>query len=283
MPDAPSTTPVVRVFVSSTFLDMRAERERLAKHVFPRLRQFCSERGLVFVDVDLRWGIPDEEKAEGRVLPICLGEIEKCRPWFVGLLGDRYGWVPQELPPALIEAIPWLARYPGRSITELEFLSGALLSETANSHAFLYLKRTPEVIDGGDAPMHAGPLEQLKARVRSCGAHVREGYTDAAELGELVWSDLRAAIEREFGDRTLPDPREQERAEQRAFGERRTQGYVPRPRLSSFIDEHLAGAQHPLLVTGPAGIGNRPCFRAGSPGVERRWGRGRRRRRGPDH
>ena len=64
---------VIRVFVSSTFADMHAEREELVKRVFPELRKLCEARGVTWGEVDLRWGIPDERKAEGKVLPICLG------------------------------------------------------------------------------------------------------------------------------------------------------------------------------------------------------------------
>ena len=56
----------VRVFISSTFQDMHAEREELVKFTFPELRRRCRERRVEFVDVDLRWGNPDEQKAEGR-------------------------------------------------------------------------------------------------------------------------------------------------------------------------------------------------------------------------
>ena len=89
---------VVRVFVSSTFKDMHAEREELIKRIFPQLRKLCEQRGVTWTEVDLRWGITDEQKAEGKVLPICLEEIKRCRPFFIGLLGERYGWVPEEVP-----------------------------------------------------------------------------------------------------------------------------------------------------------------------------------------
>jgi preprotein translocase subunit SecA/nephrocystin-3 len=82
---------VVRVFISSTFRDMQADREELVKQAFPRLRQRCERRGVVWGEFDLRWGITDEQKAEGQVLPICLTQIGRCRPFFIGLLGERYG------------------------------------------------------------------------------------------------------------------------------------------------------------------------------------------------
>ena len=85
----------VRVFISSTFRDMHAERDYLVKFVFPQVRKLCESRGVTFTDVDLRWGVTDEQRAEGKVLPICLQEIKGCRPFFIGLLGERYGWVPE--------------------------------------------------------------------------------------------------------------------------------------------------------------------------------------------
>jgi len=99
---------VVRVFVSSTFRDMYAERDELAKFTFMELRHRCRERQVELVEVDLRWGITDEQASEGKVLPICLAEIQRTRPYFIGMLGERYGWVPDEIPPALIEQEPWL-------------------------------------------------------------------------------------------------------------------------------------------------------------------------------
>ncbi len=94
MNDKTQTPQSGRVFISSTFRDMHAERDWLAKYVFPELRERCAGRGLDFVDVDLRWGVTEEEAEKGAVLDICLEEIEKSRPLFIGILGERYGWVP---------------------------------------------------------------------------------------------------------------------------------------------------------------------------------------------
>jgi hypothetical protein len=50
---------VIRVFVSSTFRDMFAEREELVKQIFPQLRKLCDQRGVVWGEVDLRWGVTE--------------------------------------------------------------------------------------------------------------------------------------------------------------------------------------------------------------------------------
>ncbi len=53
-----SSLKTVRVFVSSTFRDMHAERDHLVTVVFPELRERVERLGLEFFDVDLRWGVP---------------------------------------------------------------------------------------------------------------------------------------------------------------------------------------------------------------------------------
>jgi preprotein translocase subunit SecA/nephrocystin-3 len=65
------------VFISSTFRDMQEEREELVKQIFPQLRRLCESHGVTWGEVDLRWGVPNEAKAEGKVLPLCLAEIEQ--------------------------------------------------------------------------------------------------------------------------------------------------------------------------------------------------------------
>ena len=130
----------MRVFVSSTFRDMQAERDQLAKFVFPELRDLCESRKVTFVDVDLRWGITEQEAHQGLVLPRCLEEIERCRPYFLGLLGQRYGRAPDWIDPALIEREPWLAEHRDNSVTELEIIHGVLNNPAMAKHAFFYLR-----------------------------------------------------------------------------------------------------------------------------------------------
>jgi WD40 repeat protein len=95
----------IRVFISSTFTDMRAERRILQEKVFPDLKKYCEARGASFQAVDLRWGVNEESQREQKTMEICLTEIARCqrlspRPNFIVLLGDRYGWqpVPNRIP-----------------------------------------------------------------------------------------------------------------------------------------------------------------------------------------
>ena len=88
----------IRIFVSSTFRDMVEDRNALMSHTWPELRRFCRERQVDLVEVDLRWGISEEQSTRNETLKLCLGEIRACRPFFLGLLGERYGWVPAKFP-----------------------------------------------------------------------------------------------------------------------------------------------------------------------------------------
>lgn len=50
-----------RIFVSSTFSDLKPERNALQASVFPRLRELRKKKGkgARFQPVDLRWGFSD--------------------------------------------------------------------------------------------------------------------------------------------------------------------------------------------------------------------------------
>src|SRR6266487_2380381 len=73
---------------------MKAECDYLNRVVFPEVRSRCWKRGVEFVGIDLRWGLTQEDTKKRGALTACLQEIGHCRPFFLSLLGDRYGWVP---------------------------------------------------------------------------------------------------------------------------------------------------------------------------------------------
>ena len=82
----------VRVFLSSTFRDFQLERDFLFHNIFPELEMELRHRGLFFAPVDLRWGVTAQDSSAGNVIKLCLEEIDHCAPFFIGMLGDRYGW-----------------------------------------------------------------------------------------------------------------------------------------------------------------------------------------------
>ncbi|MEZ5177267.1 MAG: DUF4062 domain-containing protein [Acidimicrobiales bacterium] len=271
----------IRVFISSTFRDMQAEREELVKRVFPELRRRCEERGVAWSEVDLRWGVTDEEKAEGAVLPICLAEIERSRPYFIGLIGDRYGWIPDEIDDDLRTQESWLEGATGRSVTELEILHGVLNDPTMAGHAFFYLRdpawaaAQPEAeratyleaasaeeaaelgADEAEARAEARrqQLADLKDRIRRSGFPVVDGYADPVALGPAVLHDLGDLVDRLFPPGAPVDPLERSRAEHDAYAAARFGLHVGGDADRAALHGHLAGGGPPILVVGPSGTG----------------------------
>lgn len=75
---------VVRIFLSSTFTDFKAERNILPQRAYPELRQYCSKNGLDFQVADMRWGVTQDMVDDHQVTDLCLMEIENCQKLSVG-------------------------------------------------------------------------------------------------------------------------------------------------------------------------------------------------------
>jgi len=198
----------VRVFISSTFCDMHAERDHLVTVVFPELRERIEGLGLEFFDVDLRWGVPDKD-ANGETAnswEYCRKWIDRVEPFFICILGQRYGHVPKpdELKDKEDSQRQQLER---RSITEME-LRHAVLDRKLNRRSYFYLRATDAPASASEyvdpAPL-LSKLQQLKGEVRSCGRPVRDylcewtgsGFTSLEEFGRLVLDDLWSGVLRD--------------------------------------------------------------------------------------
>ncbi len=83
----------MKVFISSTFIDMQEERDAINKKISPMVNMEAKKKGELVTFYDLRWGIPSSE--EDIVLKTCFEQIDQCHPYFVAFLGDRYGWIPE--------------------------------------------------------------------------------------------------------------------------------------------------------------------------------------------
>jgi nephrocystin-3 len=264
---SPHDTRQIRVFISSTFRDMMEERDVLVKFIFPQLRRLCESRGVTWGEVDLRWGVTDEAAAEGKVLPICLEEINRCRPYFIGLLGERYGWVPDSIPEALLEKEPWLKeQFKGKkSVTELEILHGVLRNPQMAGHAFFYF-RDPAYIQSlpkkvrddfvSESPEEKEKLRKLKEQIRKSGLSVQENYPDPKALGELVLADLTEVIDQYWPEGSQPDPLTREALDHAAFARSRERVYIGRKAYFDKLDAHAkAKGNQPLVILGESGSG----------------------------
>ncbi|MEW6386512.1 MAG: DUF4062 domain-containing protein [Thermodesulfobacteriota bacterium] len=270
----------VRVFISSTFRDMQAERDHLVRFVFPRLREELLKRRIHLVDMDLRWGVTSEQDA----LEACKEIIDECRPRFVCILGGRYGWTP-----------------PGReeSITAAEIHYAVLHRLHLQEYRFFYF-RDPRVTaaipeaaarDGGyrefstpEEIAQYGPDEaEERARRRTEKLRVLKQYVidagfipycyparwdeaqkrlvDLKAFGDRVYADLLWSIDDELGVEAPPELDEfaAENAAMEAFVQERVAGYVvgSRQTLLSDLASFAEGEGQPnvLVLTGPPGLG----------------------------
>ncbi|XP_068587704.1 telomerase protein component 1 isoform X2 [Cebidichthys violaceus] len=210
----------VRVFISSTFRDMHAERDVLVQSVFPELRRRAASHCLYLQEVELRWGVTEEES--GRATELCLSEVCRCQ-MLVGLLGERYGLVP---PRPVLPDLPqnsWLVSAPeGLSITEMEIRQfQALYPDTAQQRMFCYF-RDPNIIKSVPVAWRShfvpeskeaeSKMASLKTRIRDSEVKVTENYSCAwggveegrpylkhlEDFGKAVLEDLWTAVGKLF-------------------------------------------------------------------------------------
>ncbi len=246
-----------RLFVSSTFRDLQEEREYLVKKIFPEIRDLCRRRGVTFTEIDLRWGLTEEEGALGRVIRTCLEEVDKCRPHFIGLFGDRYGWVPEYyevmMDPDLLSRYPWVegAVMDGASVTELEITHGVLgLEQDAIAGTAHFYHRgivSPERI-------HEQKLLDLIEKVRETGLPFRE-FSTLNEMGQMVRSDLLAVIQKHWPEDHTPSSIDLERRSHAAFASSRRRAYILNPQHLREFTEWLESDERHLLVGGASGLG----------------------------
>jgi tetratricopeptide (TPR) repeat protein len=253
-----ASTNELRVFISSTFRDMQDEREHLIKKIFPEIRALCRERGVAFTEVDLRWGLTEENQVQGQVIRTCLEEIDRCRPYFVGITGSRYGYVPSitdiHKDPDLLPKFPWIedAAMDEASIIDMEFRHAVLNDLSQGEHCRFFFRdfRPEDEID----EMETERLDELKVRVRATGLPVRE-FSDSETLGQMVYEQLQEILERDFAAAKAPSPLEQERSRHEAFAASRRHAYIPNVTYLKRLNQFAAGDGPPLIVYAESGSG----------------------------
>ncbi len=190
----------IDIFISSTFCDMQSERDYIRKHIIPQLNNEITKYGIHVNAIDLRWGINNaleisEEAKESKVLHICLQTIQHTKPYFIAILGDRYGWEPsvKRLENVLAnnetEGVLVDTELP-ISVTEMEILFGAIGKSDLLPHSFFMIrdskaynnmdcltkKRYCEPIaDDIDQTASANKLKRLKSRIIDlCHKHKKD-------------------------------------------------------------------------------------------------------------
>ncbi|MDV0441597.1 tetratricopeptide repeat protein [Methanorbis furvi] len=213
------------IFVSSTFKDMQKERDVLHRRVVPELNEFARKYGGSVRFTDLRWGVntTDLESNEGakKVLKVCLDEINRCRPYMIVLLGDRYGSTfERKLINTSAEKIQFSSSSEideEISMTELEIRFGALENPDQLDRCLFYFRKPlPEGrMTEEQKKMYYGEkedrekIEKLKKTImdkggRICTYHVKwdeeEGITGLDAFAQKITEDLQTLLLEEWGE-----------------------------------------------------------------------------------
>lgn len=278
----------IQVFLSSTFRDMHAERDTLVRVVFPSLRERLLPYRVELIDIDLRWGITREQAESEQVIALCLEQVEGC-PVFVGILGGRYGWVPEYHPEDARQRFPWIDHNRNRSVTELEMLYGAL-DEAANERPALFFLRSDEALT--TIPQQARleifeeqdeeyrrSLKQLKKRIKDSN-YISMNYDAqwdatawdrpsnqqgrlsnldafAQKVEEQLWLALKQYLQLPDAPNTdAIDPLDEEADLHERFLESRQRHFIGREQLLRNLHEFAEREpEQPLILLGPSGMG----------------------------
>jgi len=200
----PQASRTFRIFVSSTFADLKAEREALQRAVFAKLRELCQQHGARFQAIDLRWGVSEEAAVDQQTMTICLEELRRCqkvtpRPNFIVLLGERYGWLPlpPRIPPDEFEEIE------RRVAAEERALLGEWYRRDDNAvpPEYLLQPRTGEHVDSAEwseveARLHGIMLDAVQQMDLPEGARIK--YHRSATEQEILEGALKAGSDHAF-------------------------------------------------------------------------------------
>ncbi len=174
-----------KIFISSTFKDMDVERDIIKQNVIPAINKRYRSQRIEFQAIDLRLGINtsqmSEENSANKVLQVCAQCIDSARPFFIGLIGGRYGWIPpmerwREFIGRLDENDRELMKETfGKSVTEMEIVYGALCHRSLDTSHILFYLRDEESYNGvpGDLlaqfcdsdPQQVEKLQDLRNRI----------------------------------------------------------------------------------------------------------------------
>lgn len=254
----------VHIFLSSTFADMQSERNHLIKHIFPALKTNCRKRNIDLNIIDLRWGITEEESKTGKVVEICIDEIDRSRPFFIGLLGGRYGWIPEYSDlfksSKLQEKHPWIKNSvkEEKSITEMEMQYGAL-NAPQGTNALFFIKEEsaiPQKFKDTD-PAKIDKLNTLRTEILKAsesGKCKAEYFITTKDLGDKFYNATMNLINELYPEETK-GPIALIDDFQKALEKNLCKTYIENPKTTGQLNELADCGEKIILVYGKQGSG----------------------------
>lgn len=277
-----------RIFLSSSFSDMHAERDYLLTHIFPRLDIILRSYGVRLSPVDLRGTAQncDEDEYNRQCFKYCLDEVDNCRPMMIGIMGERYGWIPYNYDSddkVMLEVIKKTAREHGlntsdiigKSMTHLEMMYGLRVMDP--DRCYFYFRKVNcingasqsdlERLGYSEKSMKDMVDEQINmitsaygiraiAPPNERGCHVQyynanfdgKYFSGLSDLGENIYNAVLNDITSEFMG-TQRDEDWYIRMEN--FWDDAAHNTIPHPRLKELLELDA----DKIYITGPEGVG----------------------------
>lgn len=185
----------ISIFVSSTFQDMDLERDCLNRYILPKLNEYYNPKGYNVQLIDLRWGvttdgIKDEKDKEQAILKTCLDVIDNCRPFFIGFIGERYGWIPpiETIDKTIHESTQNKKIFKDSlSVTQLEIEYGIIQKEMfSSSLIFLRTKESYNGLDDSNINLYTGESDKIKALLTKRNHFVQDSFVKSGYKDHVV-------------------------------------------------------------------------------------------------
>ncbi len=240
----------IHFFLSSTFRDLRQERIAIVKLV-DRLRPVVEPRGVHLSITDLRWGITEEESTSGKVMELCLDEIDRSQPFFIGIIGSQYGTTlsKYDVTGELLERYPFVLKdiENGYSITEIEIQYGALRRNEAADAIFLIKEEENTVVC--DERLNA-----FKQRIRSQKRYPVASFRNVDDMCIKAEDLILSLIQKRYPDNTI-SAAQRHRQVQRSYLKNHHIAFVGREDELLVLNRFLYSDDSILAITGERGCG----------------------------
>ncbi len=263
------------IFISSTFKDMHYERDLMHEKVLPELNAYAAQYGDSLSFCDLRWGVNtgDLESEEGakKVLSVCLHEIDRCRPYMVVILGERYGWIPGEqlMQETLRQREDFRLDDLEKSVTALEIEYGALREKNQLENTRFYFREFDGFMPGQyrrEDIRHEKKLRSLKKRIRElAGDNVRVYHVHWDEahqcpvgqekFAQFVIEDLKTLLRKDWKAYGKLTSLQKDQMAQWDYAAQKEQQFCAREYLADRYIRQMEAGSHLLAITGSAGSG----------------------------
>lgn len=280
-----------RIFISSTFIDMQNERDLFHTAIVPAINRVAKQYGDEVSVCDLRWGVNTKEldsaESEKKVLSVCLDEIDRCdategSPYFIVILGNRYGWAPDS---SLIQSVAarknFTALNKAQSVTELEIAYGALRDRGHLDRTLFYFrdftcelpKDSRYAVDGKDdseREENRAKLDQLKSLISEAAGERVKNYSVSLEKNgktheetlvgldgfvSMVTKDVLSMMAKEWENYTALSPHEKLVKSQWNMARQKASQFGARKEEAARILESVRKGQAITVLRGKSGSG----------------------------